>query len=206
MTLRADLVTVYHNTDNFEQHQQLRAGLLQHEPDGGYAFISVDNRTTNRGFAAGCNLGAFSRGAEAPIIGFLNPDAIVSGPFLDLVTAALKDPVVITGCRFGKPQAELNNWGVRDWVCGAAMFVSRPWFTSVGGFDTQFVWGWEETDLIRQAEAQSLRCRSIPLPIQHASPLHNSERDVRYKQHHFTRGSQRFYNKWPTRVGQTRRR
>lgn len=197
MTLRADFVTVYHNDHNFEQHQQLRAALVTHEPAGGYTFIGVDNRRNNRGFAGGCNLGAFTEGATAPIIGFLNPDAMIVGPFLDAVTAALVHPVVITGCRFGKAQAELNNWGVRDWVCGAAMFVSRQWFTSVGGFDTQFVWGWEETDLIRQAESRNLRCRSIALPIRHQSPTQNSDRDKRYKNYHFERGSQRYRKKWP---------
>lgn len=197
MIVRADLVTVYHNDTNFEQHKRLRASLIEHEPDGGYTFITVDNRDNNRGFAGGCNIGAFAKEATAPIIGFLNPDAVVTGPFLDAVTATLVPPVVITGCRFGKSQAELNDWGVRDWVCGAAMFVTRTWFTNVGGFDTQFVWGWEETDLIRRAEAQKLRCRSIALPIHHESPAENSQRDVRYKHFHFNRGAQRFRSKWP---------
>jgi hypothetical protein len=205
MTLRADIVTVYHNDQNFEQHRHLRAALIEHEPGKQFAFIGVDNRANNRGFAGGCNVGAFADGAKAPVIGFLNPDATVTGPFLDTVIATLVPPVVITGCRFGKAKAELVDWGVQDWVCGAAMFVSRAWFTSVGGFDTQFVWGWEETDLIRQAEAQHMRCRSIILPIQHASPVQNSEKDERYKQYHFNRGAQRFYSKWPPRAGRARR-
>lgn len=206
MTLRADLVTVYHNEDNFEQHKQLRAALLQHEPAGGYTFIGVDNRSNNRGFAVGCNVGAFVEGANAPIIGFLNPDVNITGPFLDAVTATLVPPVVITGCRYGKPQAELANWGLRDWVCGAAMFVSRAWFTTIGGFDTQFVWSWEETDLIRQAEAQNRQCRSISLPIQHASPTENSDQDTRYKQYHFNQGALRYYSKWPMKKKVARRR
>jgi GT2 family glycosyltransferase len=206
MTLRADFVTVYHNDTTFELHKQLRAALLQHEPAGGYTFIGVDNRRNNRGFAAGCNQGAFVGDATAPIIGFLNPDVRVSGPFLDTVTAALTPPVVITGCRYHKPQHELANWGVRDWVCGAAFFVSRSWFTSVGGFDTQFVWSWEETDLIRQAEAQGKQCRSIFLPIEHDSPKENSQKDARYKQYHFNQGQQRFYRKWAPKVSRNPRR
>lgn len=197
MPLRADFVTVYHNDANHEQHKQLRASLLRHEPGGGYTFIGVDNRNNNRGFAGGCNIGAFTDGATAPIIGFLNPDATVTGPFLDKVTATLVAPVVITGCRYNKSQAELDTWGVRDWVCGAAMFVLRSWFTSVGGFDTQFVWSWEETDLIRQAEAQNLVCKSIALPIHHASPTQETAKDARYKHYHFAKGIQRYYRKWP---------
>jgi GT2 family glycosyltransferase len=205
MNLRADFVTVYHNDVNFELHKRLRKALLEHEPAGGYTFIGVDNRKNNRGFAMGCNVGAFVERANAPIIGFLNPDVNIVGPFLDTVTATLVPPVVITGCRYGKPQAELTNWGVNDWVCGAAFFVSRSWFTSVGGFDTQFVWSWEETDLIRQAEAQNKRCRSIDLPIRHASPIENNERDKRYKQYHHDQGARRFYRKWPSKARGGRR-
>ncbi len=205
MTLRADFVTVFHNAENYAQHHQLRAALEQHEPGGGYTFIRVDNRVTNRGFAAGCNAGAFLRGADAPIIGFLNPDAHITGPFLDLVEQTLTGRVVITGCRFNKPQHELNDWGVLDWVCGAALFVRRKWFHQVGGFDTQFVWGWEETDLIRRAQAQQLACRSIKLSIEHASPTHNSDTDANYKRYHFSQGAQRYYSKWPRMAGSRRR-
>lgn len=196
MTIRADLVVVFHNDSNHQQHRELRAALGRHET-AGYTFIGVDNRVHNRGFAAGCNLGAFTRGAEAPIIGFLNPDAVVTGPFLERVAATLTGPTVITGCRFRKSQRELDDWGVTDWVCGAAFFVTRRWFTSVNGFDPQFVWGWEETDLIRQAQAQGLRCQSIPLPIQHQSPVVNSPTDVAYKERYFNLGARRFETKWP---------
>jgi GT2 family glycosyltransferase len=204
MTLRADIVTVYHNETNFKQHERLRLSILEHEPDGGYTFIGVDNRVHNRGFAGGCNAGAFTKGATAPIIGFLNPDAIISGPFLDDVAATLNDHVVITGCRYGKPQRELEAWGVDDWVCGAAFFVQRQWFAQVGGFDTQFVWSWEETDLIRQAQAQGRRCQSIDLPIEHSSPTSNSAVDTKYKRMHFDRGARRFYAKWSQRAVRVR--
>lgn len=197
-TLRADLVTVFHNEQNHEQHLQLKHSIRAHEPIGGFRLIAVDNRSTNRGFAKGCNHGAFQQGADAPIIGFLNPDTTVSGPFIDKVRATLTDRCVITGCRFGKPKQELDIWGVDDWVCGAALFVRRNWFTAIGGFDEQFVWGWEETDLIRQAQAAGLRCRSIPLPITHASPSQDTDADSRYKHFHFSRGRQRFYAKWGT--------
>jgi GT2 family glycosyltransferase len=197
MSLRADLVTVFHNERNHAQAFALKGAIARHEPGGGYTFIGVDNRVHNRGFAAGCNAGAFTPGAEAPIIGFLNPDTVIRGPFLDAVANTLRGNIVITGCRFGKPSDELRAWGVTDWVCGAALFVTREWFTRVGGFDTQFVWGWEETDLIRQAERASLRCHSIRLPIGHDSPTTDTDTDAQYKHHYFQRGAQRFYSKWP---------
>jgi GT2 family glycosyltransferase len=193
--IRADLVTVYHNETSRELHSQLLATIRAHEPDGGYRIIGIDNRRVNRGFARACNLGAFHPEATAPVIGFLNPDIVVEGPFLDQAADALQAPTVITGCRFDKPESELRDWGVTNWVCGAAMFVDRRWFRSVGGFDTQFIWSWEETDLIRQAEAEGLLCRSLDLPIRHEQ--HPDEpRDARYEQQNFDTGERLYRRKW----------
>lgn len=195
--MRIDIVTVFHNEANYTQHNDLFDAIRKHEPRGGYNLIGVDNRTTNRGFSAACNLGAFyHRYQPSPIIGFLNPDSTIRGPFIDTVQATLTAPVVITGCRFNKPQHELKMWGVQDWVCGAAMFVDRTWFRTVNGFDEQFVWGWDESDLIRQAQRDHKTCRSIDLPIDHRSPEINSPQDSAYKRFHFDRGQQRFFRKW----------
>jgi GT2 family glycosyltransferase len=194
--IRVDLVTVYHNQRHHDLHLELFEAIKQHEPEGGYRFIGVDNRVVNRGFARACNIGALHPDADAPVIGFLNPDVLIHGPFIDSATAAIDNVTVITGCRFGKPAHELQHWGVTDWVCGAAMFVQRRWFTVSGGFDEQFVWAWEETDLIRRAESQGLACRSLRLPILHTSPGTDTETDSRFKLKHFTRGAQRYHSKW----------
>lgn len=189
-----DLVTVFHNEKNKDEALSTLAHLLDVEDSQRWLWVPVDNRIRNRGFAAGCNLGAAH--GNAPVIGFLNPDVQVRGPFLDQVLRTLGGNVVITGCRFGKPDLELRVWGVRDWVCGAAFFVSRQFFEEAGGFDEQFVWGWEETDLIRQAQAHNFRVRSIPLPIYHASPDDNSPKDIDYKRRYFEVGAERFRAKW----------
>lgn len=194
--IHMDLITVFHNETNFAQHEELRVRVSRHEPAGGYRFIAVDNRTNNRGFARACNVAAFHPEVDAPLIGFLNPDIEIDGPFIDAVAATINDRTVITGSRFGKTDQELRHWGLEDWVCGAAMFVQRRWFTAVGGFDEQFVWAWEETDLIRQAEAQGLCCQSKNLPIRHKSPTRDTAADARYKHTHFTKGAQRYYSKW----------
>lgn len=194
--MRADLITVCHNDTNAALADQLFADVRAHEPDGGYRLIRVDNRVHNRGFARACNIGAFHPEADAPIIGFLNPDLLVRGPFLRIVESVLATPTVIAGSRFGKPDREVRLWGLRDWVCGAALFVSRRWFTTVRGFDEQFVWSWEETDLIRRAEHSGFVCRSIGLPFIHQSPGTDTPQDARYKRRHFDRGSQRYYSKW----------
>jgi len=194
--IRADLVTVYHNDEYYDLHLTLFDAVKKVEVAGGFQLIGVDNRRVNRGFAAACNLGALHPNAKAPVIGFLNPDVRVEGAFINRVAATLDSTTVITGCRYGKPDLELRTWGVRNWVCGAALFVDRRWFESVGGFDERFVWSWEETDLIRQAETLGLICKPINLPIYHDSPTQNTEADATYKNYYFTQGEQRYRSKW----------
>ena len=193
-----DIVTVFHNEINRAQAVELHDAILKYHPTG-WRFIVVDNTVRNRGFAKGCNWGAFHPQAKSPIIGFLNPDTSVDGAFMERVSNALRDPrVVITGSRFAKPQRELEIWGVQDWVCGAAMFVKRDYFTSAGGFDENFVWAWEETDLIRRAQEEGLRTRSIKLPLHHRSPDDDSDEDAEYKRYYFEQGAQRYVRKWRT--------
>lgn len=197
--MRADIVTVFHNETNRQQHKELFDAICIHEPDGDYRLIGVDNRTTNRGFGAACNLGAFHPDADAPMVGFLNPDVIVRGPFLDAAASVLHDRTVITGNRFDKPASHLAAWGLRDWVCGATFFVNRKWFQSVGGFDARYVWAFEETDLIRQALAHGYNCRSVNLALEHASPTDDSPEDQEYKRRQFTASQLAFNAKWGMR-------
>lgn len=194
---RLDIVTVFHNELNYRQYLQLVDTVRRWEPDGGYTFFGVDNRVNNRGFSVACNLGARHPRGQAPVIGFLNPDCEVNGPFIAPVQDVLEDSrTVITGCRYGKPQLELREWGVSDWVCGATMFVKRAWFHAVGGFDEQFVWSHEESDLIRRAETQGLCCRPVDLPITHESPRADTAQDADYKRFHFARAQKRYHAKW----------
>ncbi len=121
----------------------------------------------------------------------------VDGRFIDIVVDVLSQPdVVITGRRFNKPQGELREWGVKDWVCGAVLFVQRSWFESVGGFDERFEWSHEETDLIRQAETAGLRVQSIKIPIEHSSPTYDSLADREYKTLKFREAQIRYQQKW----------
>lgn len=212
-----DIVTVVHNDTNKALAKRMLGQLdlwegpqpeleftdeieVVRKPRPRFTATVVDNSEFNRGFAGGCNFGALNARLYAPIIGFLNPDVCIDGPFIDIVRHVfMDDNVVITGERFRKPEAELRVWGVNDWVCGAAMFVRRDWFVARGGFDPQFVWGWEETDLIRQAQADGKICRSVRLPITHSSPDNNSAKDAEYKNKHFERGAVLFRRKWEKR-------
>lgn len=187
-----DVVTVTHNDVNQAQAADLGLALSEHD----VTYTIVDNSIINRGFGPACNRGA--QVGDAPIIGFLNPDVTIHGMFVKPVVDTLIDDVVITGNRFGKPRRELRQWGVHHWVCGATFFVTREFFEERGGFDEQFIWGWEETDLIRQAQACGKRVVSQELPLHHASPDIDSHKDARYKNYHFDRGSKLYNAKWAT--------
>lgn len=191
-----DIVTIFHNDKNFAESTELWKQIREHEPVGDYTFNVVDNQADNRGFSRGCNVGAV-RG-DSPIIGFLNPDAQVTGPFIDAVVDVLAQhpEVVITGCDHGKPQREVQGWGLRNWVCGCTMFVRRDWFDEVGGFDERYIWSFEDTDLCRQAEAQGHKVMPIDLPLEHESPDENSPEDIRYKQRNFALANEQFWRKW----------
>lgn len=196
---RMDVVTVFHSEKAYRDHLELTSLIARYEAKGGWQMIGVDNRVTNRGFAAGCNLGAFDERANAPVIGFINPDAIVTAAFMDDVMAAMRDGAVIAGPNFGKTPEEIRSWGLRTWVCGAAFFVNREWFTEVGGFDEQFVWAWEETDLCRRAEQQRRKITNLRLPIEHDSPDENTPEEAAYKNEHFDRGAILYRRKWTGR-------
>lgn len=192
-----DIVTVAHNDAYMELAERLYWQIDAFEKD--FTYTIHDNRIDNIGFSAGCNKSALSPDLSGEIIGFLNPDVIVDGSFVASVNQVMMDPqIVITGNRFGKSAVELREWGVKDWVCGATFFVRRDWFTSVGGFDERFVWAWEETDLIRQAELAGFRVVSKELRLSHNSPSSDTDEDAEYKVRHFENGRNAFYSKWRT--------
>lgn len=192
-----DIVTVYHREKNRRQAEELEQALSHYENPDVFSFYAHDNRENNVGFAKACNIGALRPGANASIIGFLNPDVVIRGKFIARVLSTLvPENVVITGCRYGKKDRELKIWGVKDWVCGAALFVKRSWFEEVGGFDERFFWSHEETDLIRRAEAQKLKVVSRNLPIQHKSPTDDDPSEAAFKAKLFSEAQQAYIEKW----------
>jgi GT2 family glycosyltransferase len=194
-----DIVTVYHNDVAAAHAKRLQEQISEFETFP-YNFVAMDNRVDNRGFAAACNLGANS--GDSPIIGFMNPDCLITGDFMTPVVELFDTSplVVITGERFGKGRHELRVWGCHDWVCGACFFVRREFWENVGGFDPQFFWAWEETDLIRQAQKLGFRVKSLNLPVYHESPSDDSFEVGRWKNKWFDIGAKRFYAKWGSSV------
>lgn len=114
----------------------------------------IDNSYDNRGFSKAANMG--SRWGNGDFIAFINPDLYLMNGWADNIIAALQNPdVAIAGARLndGMPwPRDVSSNGIKTWVCGACYFVRRNFFELVGGFDEQFFFTYEETDLIKQAE------------------------------------------------------
>jgi len=174
-----DVVTVVYDEKTEVLGRMLGAILAK---DSNIAkFIVVDNRPVNRGFAKACNLGA--REVTADVIGFLNPDVHIHATFgrqIEECLAAMPE-VMACGMRYGKSDVMLEAWCVNRWICGACFFVRREWFEQLGGFDEQFVFGFEETDFIRRTEQSGREIAEIELPIDHESPEDDSLEVMVYK-------------------------
>lgn len=148
---------------------------------GEHTVTVIDNTRDNRGFAKATNIGAAL--GNAPIIAFLNPDIILAPGWADGTLAAFADPaLVIAGPRLDDGYEwprDVSSNGITSWVCGACYFVRRDFFESCGGFDERFFFTYEETDLIRQAEARGLRAETIGEPlvkhIRHDTPFHGEQ-------------------------------
>jgi len=191
-----DLVTVFHNDVNRAQTDELARAVVHHA-DLPFSLHVVNNWGNHLGsYTHAANVGAHA--GDSAYIGFLNPDVTIEGAFLGKVSRAFggNKRLVITGCRFGKPIMEVWGWGLTDWVCGAAFFVTREFFKKSGGFDEQFEWAWEETDLCRKAEDNGHEVRSIELPIRHNSPYVDSPEDAEYKKTHLNIGARKYHRKW----------
>lgn len=193
-----DIVTVVHNDKNKSQAADLLDSIHQYMTYDCNVFIE-DNSVDNLGFAKACNIGA-AKGTE-PVVAFINPDCVINGDFMTPImnTFIDIDKCMITGGNFNKNPVEISGWGCKDWVCGAAMFVWRNFWIESGGFDEQFVWAYEETDLIRRCESMGYVVKSLPpseLPILHSSPAEDSKEDSEYKSYWMAESGSRFWRKW----------
>ena len=157
--------------------------------DGGLRMLRCDatviRPARNRGFAAGCNLGA--RAATGDVVVFLNNDAFGENGWFDALTLpfALDADVAVTGARLTYPDGTLQHAGVAvdfsrpagseawnvvgeqpggdaDAVTGAAMAVRRSMFDQLGGFDEGYWNGYEDVDLCLNVRAHGGRVIYCP--------------------------------------------
>lgn len=201
-----DFVVIYHRDAMLQETERLLKEIRQYERTTDWEVYPWDNREENLGFAKAANKAAAA--GSSHVIGFLNPDLRVGGPFIRTVCGTLQRygawPLV-TGSSFGKSRVIIENWGLKDWVCGANFFVVRDWFEKLGGFDEGFVWGLEETDFCLRTQTI---CGEIPAHIMKHPILSNDElpllhvaiddrpEDRAYKQAHYQAGRFYFRKKW----------
>ncbi|MDB2585994.1 glycosyltransferase [Luminiphilus sp.] len=126
------------------------------------SFKVIDS--PNRGFGAGCNLGALH--AEGRVVWFVNPDVV----FLSGV-GALSQVSGWGGCfEEGSDKTELlypQDWSLRNmfalkdngesqgYVSGSSLFCERDLFWSVGGFDEIFFMYFEDADLCMRLKTKA---------------------------------------------------
>jgi len=144
----------------------------------------------NLGFAAACNLGVKSTGAE--LVAILNNDLVLQDDWLekllekvappwsfwaskivfdshpDLIDSA-GDGMAVVGAGFknghGLPAEDFNQEREVFGPCGAAALYRRTLFEETGGFDEDFFLVYEDADLSMRAHLLNHRCLYVPQAV-----------------------------------------
>ncbi|MEJ7765681.1 MAG: glycosyltransferase family 2 protein [Acidimicrobiales bacterium] len=189
------------------------SGYLSEAFSGAASPGAVVASTENLGFGRGCDLGV--RQSCAPLLFFLNSDAVITPGALALLREALEQgphvglvaPMVygsdgrdlqVSHGVFPSVRSIVNRTNLRpeetlhpDWVSGVAMLLRRTDYTQVGGFDPDFVMYLEDIDLCRRLRAAGKDIRLLPT----ASILHvgGASRRSSFEQRRQYHRSQRLY-------------
>jgi GT2 family glycosyltransferase len=152
----------------------------------------------NKGFGAGANKGALE--ARGDLLFFVNPDTRWNDPFFSWAEKQFLEDAYLgaLGIKVCLPSGEEEpaSWGEAlrlrtlvgsrqkrlDWVSGAAVFVSREAFFSVGGFDERFFLYFEDMDLcVRLGQSGYDIQRSSHHSLTHYSGKSHSSRKLQKK-------------------------
>lgn len=184
--------------------------------------IRVVRLTVNSGFAAACNAGAAV--AKAEFLVFLNNDTVPRAGWLDALLRYVRQrpSAAVVGSKLLFPDGLIQHAGVvicqdlqprhiytgfpeghptvnvsRQFqaVTGACILVRRDFFKQLGGFDTAYTNGYEDTDLClraRQAGLEVHYCHeSVLVHLQSASRAGRAEEEFRNRQLFLTRWASR---------------
>jgi GT2 family glycosyltransferase len=176
----------------------------------------------NHGFAGGNNRGMEM--ASGKYIALLNNDAVPEPQWLEeLVRALEKDPTagfcaskllvyggeglidtvgdgwatVGVGFKHGKDQREGEAYSRLRYVfsaCAAAALYQRSMIDEIGGFDEDFFFSCEDTDLAFRAQLAGYRCLYVPLAVVHHR-VGASSRDLSFLYYMYYRNLEYVYFK-----------
>lgn len=155
------------------------------------ASVTVVEPGTNTGFAGGCNLGAGL--ATAPVIAFINPDAIVEPDAIRELASAVLDPTVGAATAnirladqpelvnsagneihylgaswaggFGEPSADHEKARTVAAASGAAMAMRTDSWIELGGFCEAFFAYYEDADLSLRCYQRGLSVEYVPTAV-----------------------------------------
>jgi GT2 family glycosyltransferase len=165
---------------------------VAHQLDAAYPEVVLVRNATNVGFGGGGNAGAAC--TDRPFLVFLNPDALVSKGWLEvlvrplvvdaslgLVTPkvlcqAVPEKINVAGldvhlsgismCRgLGMPRSSIAVSGDVAAISGVAFAVRHAVFEHLGGFDPAFFLYMEDVDISLRAWLAGYRCGYVPQPV-----------------------------------------
>lgn len=172
----------------------------------------------NVGFGKAANVGVAK--ARGKIVGFLNPDTVWQRPMLEELIRVFQESesqkvvglrlIDVMGQREAFSQGAAPRLGLLlqdnlfftressdlsvEWVSGAALFMERPFFRELGGFDEQFFLYFEDVDLClraRKSGATILSDHHFSLVHQGGKSFASREAQKRF----FYLSQQRYYEK-----------
>lgn len=160
----------------------------------------------NVGFGRACNAGVSDSGGD--VLCFLNPDAkVVSGNLQEVVQYLNKEPKAgIAGPKILEKNGKIQSWSAgkefglmnlilnhlkgekkdalnqvrrKDWVTGAAFFIKKDIFDSIGGFDERFFLYYEDMDLCKRIRLSGRSVVYFPcLVVEHSGGKGMDSRDL----------------------------
>jgi len=158
----------------------------------GFRDVAVLHFDSNQGFAKGCNAGAKIAGGE--VLVFLNNDTVAHPGWLDPLVEALSDPSIwVAGSLLLYPDGTVQHAGMTalrtlqffhvhqrkdpdsipgirrakdlQAVTGACIAIRKADFAKLGGFDENYVNGFEDVDLCMRARRDGGRVRYEPRSV-----------------------------------------
>jgi len=185
---RTDFIDVVIPTKDIENVKSLEV-LKKAEKSGSISLNIIERSFNDRvgGFAKACNDGAKLNSALGEYILFLNDDVEVGTNFFaDLLLPFKDESVAMVGADCSRLNTSVN---------GSVLCVRREVFESVGGFDEDYFFMWEDNDL-----CQNIKRRGWKIEISKAEAKHEGKDSLNngseFWRTNYFNGKNKFDAKW----------